>query len=99
MRKEEVDLSGVKVLQAQKHDLSCVLEEGGPILLLPLFHPVSVDAEGTAVDELADPADGVGISGQHVPSQRTHPLVTTVDADAGQHADYQHLKKAKHNNR
>lgn len=78
-----VDLSCVKVFQAQKHDLSCVLKEGSSILLLALFHPMSVDAESTAVDEFADTADGVGISGQHVPRQRTHPLVTAVDPDTG----------------
>lgn len=83
MTRNEVDLSCVKVFQAQKHDLSCVLKEGSSILLLPLFHPMSIDAESTAVDESADTADGVGISGQHVPSQRTHPLVTAVDPDTG----------------
>lgn len=81
--RNEVDLSCVKVFQAQKHDLSCVLKEGSSILLLPLFHPVSIDAESTAVDEFADTADGVGVSGQHVPSQRTHPSVTAVDPDTG----------------
>lgn len=79
--RNEVDLSCVKVFQAQEHDLSCVLKEGSSILLLPLFHPMSVDAKSTAVDEFPDTADGVGISGQHVPRQRTHPLVTAVDPD------------------
>lgn len=81
--RNEVDFSCVKVFQAQKHDLSCVLKEGSSILLLPLFHPVSIDAEGTAVDEFADTTDGVGISGKHVARQGTHPLVTAVDPDTG----------------
>lgn len=81
--RNEVDLSCIKVFQAQKHDLGCVLKEGSSILLLPLLHPVSVDAEGTAVDEFADPADGVGISGQHVPGQGPCPSVTAVDPDTG----------------
>lgn len=62
MVRNEVDCLCFKVLQAQQHDLSCVLEEGGPVLLLPFFHPVSVDTEGTAVDEFADATEGVGIS-------------------------------------
>lgn len=93
MERNEVDLSCVKVFQAEKHDLRCVLKESSSILLLPLFHPVSIDAEGTAVDQFADTADRVGISGQHVPGQRTHSAVTAVDPDTGEHADYQHLRK------
>lgn len=93
MLRNEVDLSCIKVFQSQKHDLSCVLEEGSSILLLPLFHPVSIDTEGTAVDEFADTADGVWISGQHIPRQRPHPSVTAVDPDAGEHADYQYLRQ------
>lgn len=82
-----------KVLQVQQHDLSCVLEEGGSVLLLPFFHPVPIDAEGTAIDELADATEGVRISGQHLPSQRTSPAVTAVYPDTGQHGDYQHLRR------
>lgn len=81
--RNEGDLSCVKVFQAQQHDLRCVLKEGSSILLLPLFHPVSIDAEGAAVDEFADATYGVGISGQYVPSQRPHPSVTAVDPDTG----------------
>lgn len=81
-----------KVLQAQQHDLSRVLKEGGSVLLLPFLHPVPVDAEGTAVDEFADAAKGVRISGQHLPGQRPSPAVTAVHPDAGQHADDQHLQ-------
>lgn len=87
-----VDLLRFKVLQAQQHDLSSVLEEGGSVLLLPFLHPVTVDAEGAAVDEFADSAEGVGISGQHLPSQRASFAVTAVHPDAGQHGDYQHLR-------
>lgn len=80
-----------KVLQAQQHDLSSVLEEGGPVLLLPFFHPVAVDAEGATVDEFADATERVRISGQHLPSQWTNPTVTAVYPDACQHRNYQHL--------
>lgn len=55
-----------KVLQIQQHDLSSVLKESRSILLLPFLHPVAIDAEGTAIDELADAAQGVRISGQHL---------------------------------
>ena len=92
MVRNEVDLLRFKVLQAQQHDLSSVLEECGSVLLLPFLHPVTVDAEGAAVDEFADSAEGVGISGQHLPSQRASPAVTAVHPDAGQHGDYQHLR-------
>ena len=56
-----------EVLQAQQHDLSRVLKEGGSVLLLPFLHPVPVDAEGAAVDEFADTAEGIGVSGQNLP--------------------------------
>lgn len=81
-----------EVLQVQQHDLCCVLKEGGAVLLLSFLHPVAVDAEGAAVDELADAAKGVGISGQHLPSQRASFTVTAVHPDARQHTDYQHSK-------
>lgn len=90
--RNQVDLSRIKVLQAQQHDLGRVLKEGGSILLLALLHPVSVDAEGTAVDQLADATNGVGVPGENLPSQRPHPAVTAVHPDARQHADYQHLR-------
>lgn len=93
MVRNEVDLLCFKVLQAQQHDLGGVLKEGGSVLLLPFLHPVPVDAEGTAVDELADAAERVRISGQHLPSQRPSPAVAAVHSDAGQHADNQHLRK------
>lgn len=92
MVRNEVDLLCFKVLQAQQHDLSCVLKEGGSVLLLAFLHPVPVDAEGAAVDEFADTSKGVGISGQHLPSQRPGPAVTAVHPDTGQNADYQHLR-------
>lgn len=81
-----------KVLQVQQHNLSCVLKEGSSVLLLPFLHPVPVDAEGAAVDEFADTAKGVGISGQHLTSQWTSPAVLAVYPDTGQHSDYQHLR-------
>lgn len=81
-----------KVLQAQQHDLSRVLKQSGSVLLLAFLHPVAVDAEGAAVDEFADAAEGVGISGQHLPGQRPSPAVAAVHPDAGQHADNQHLR-------
>lgn len=92
MVRNEVDFLCFKVLQAQQHDLGGVLKESGSVLLLPFLHPVPVDAEGAAVDEFADTAEGVRISGQHLPSQRTGPAVTAVHPDAGQHGDYQHPK-------
>lgn len=82
-----------KVLQAQQHDLSRVLEERGSVLLLPFFHPVAIDAEGAAVDEFADATERVRISGQHLPSQWTNPAVTAVYSDARQHSNYQHLRR------
>ena len=89
----EVDLLCFKVLQAQQHDLSCVLKESGSVLLLPFLHPVPVDAKGAAIDEFANTAKGVRISGQHLPSQRPSPAVTAVHPDTGQHSDYQHLRR------
>lgn len=82
-----------KVFQVQQHYLSCVLKEGGPVLLLPFLHPVAVDAEGTAVDQFADAAEGIRISGQHLARQWSHPSITAVYPDAGEHADYQHLRR------
>lgn len=49
---------------------------------------MAVDAEGTAVDELADAAEGVRISGQHLSGERPSPAVSAVDSDAGEHAHY-----------
>lgn len=88
--RNEVDLLCFKVLQVQQHDLSCVLKESGSVLLLAFLHPVPVDAEGAAVDEFADTSKGVGISGQHLPSQWPGPAVTAVHPDTGQHGDDQH---------
>lgn len=82
-----------KVLQPQEHDLRRVLKESCSVLLLPFLHPVAVDAEGAAVDKLADTADGVWISGQHLAGQWPHPTVTAVHSDAGEHAHYQHLER------
>lgn len=93
MVRNEVDLLCFKVLQAQQHDLSCVLKEGSSVLLLPFLHPVPVDTEGAAIDEFADTAKGVRISGQHLPSQRPSPAVTAVHPDTGQHTDDQHLTR------
>lgn len=93
--KNEVNFSGFKVLQVEQHDLSCVLKEGSSVLLLPFLHPVPVDAEGTAIDEFADTAKGVGISGKHLSSQWPGPPVTAVHPDTGQHSDYQHLRRGQ----
>lgn len=84
-----------KVLQPQQHDLRRVLKERRSVLLLALLHPVAVDAEGAAVDELADAADGVRVSGQHLAGQRPHTPVTAVHSDAGEHAHYQHLEDTR----
>lgn len=81
-----------KVLQVQQHYLSCVLKEGGPVLLLSFLHPMAVDAEGTAVDQFADAAKGIWVSGQHLACQWSHPSITAIYPDAGEHADYQHLR-------
>lgn len=70
-----------KLLQAQQHDLSCVLEESGSVLLLPLFHPVAVDTKGAAINEFADSSDGVRVSGQHLPSQWSDSTVTAIHSD------------------
>lgn len=88
----EVDRLCFKVLQAQQHDLRCVLKEGGSVLLLPFLHPVAVDTEGAAIDEFADAAKGVRIPGEHLPSQWASFAVTAVHPDTSQHADYQHPK-------
>ena len=42
-------------------NLRTVLKHGGPVLAVVLLHPVAVDAEGGAVDELAQRADSVGV--------------------------------------
>lgn len=78
----------LELLQTQQHDLGRVLEERRSVLLLALLHPVAVDAEGAAVDELADAAEGVRISGQHLSGERPSPAVAAVDSDAGEHAHY-----------
>lgn len=39
--------------QRQQHGFGRVLEQRGPVLLLPLLHPVPVDAEGVGVNEAA----------------------------------------------
>lgn len=85
----------LKVLQAQQHDLSCVLEQSCPVLLLSLLHPVAVDTEGAAVYEFANAAQGVRVSGQHLPGERPGPAVPAVHPDTGQHAHYQHLYKSR----
>ncbi len=90
--RNEVNFSCFEVLQVQQHDLSRVLKEGSSVLLLPFLHPVAIDAEGAAVDEFADTAEGVGVSGQNLPSQRPGPAVAAVHPDTGQHSDYQHLR-------
>lgn len=84
-----------KVFQVQQHYLSCVLKEGGPVLLLPFLYPVAVDAEGTAIYQFADAAEGIRVSGQHLTCQRSHPPITAVYPDAGEHANYQHLRSEK----
>jgi len=56
---------------------------------------VAVDAEGTAVDELADAADGVRVPGEDLARQGAEPAVAAVHADAGQHAQDQHLRRRR----
>lgn len=85
--------SGIEVLEAQEDDLGGVLEEGGAVLLLPLLHPVPVDPERAAVDELAHAAERVWVPGQDVPGERAEPAVTAVHPDAGQHGDNQHPER------
>ena len=75
--------SSFKFLQAQERDLGCVLEEGGPVLLLPFLDPVSVNTESAAIDEFADAAVGVWIPGQDVTGQRARPAVTAIHPNAG----------------
>lgn len=79
------------VLQAQQHDLGRVLKQSRPVLLLALLHPVAVDAEGAAVDELADAAERVRVPCQHLPGEGPGPAVPAVHPDASQHAHDQHL--------
>lgn len=93
MVRNEVDSLCFNVLQVQQHDLGCVLKEGGPVLLLPFLHPVAVNAKGATVDKLTDAAEGIRVSGQHLPCQRAHPSIAAVYADAGENADYQHLSR------
>lgn len=95
--KNEVDPLCFKILQAQQHDFSCVLKEGGSVLLLPFLNPVAVDTERAAVNEFADAADRVWIPGQYLPSQWANSAITAVDSDTGQHADDQHLRRKDRN--
>lgn len=83
--------SSVKVLKPQQDDLGGVLEERCAVLLLALLHPVAVDAEGTAIDELAHAPQRVWVPGQEVARYRPAAEVAEVDADAGQSSQDQNL--------
>lgn len=85
----------LKVLQAQQDDLGRVLEQSGPVLLLALLHPVAVDPEGAAVDELPHAAERVWVSGQNLPGQRSGPAIPAVHPDAGQNAHDQNLDETR----
>lgn len=53
-----------RLLSTEIVDVKCmelgarsILEEGGPVLALALLHPVAVDTEGTAIDNLKKQGD------------------------------------------
>lgn len=80
-----------KVFEAEQDNLGGVLEQRGAVLLLAFLHPVAVDAEGAAVDELAHAPQRVRVPGQQVTRHRPAAHVAEADADAGQGGQDQNL--------
>lgn len=84
-------LSIFKVFKPDQDDLGGVLEQCGAVLLLAFLHPVAVDAEGAAIDELSHATQRVGVPGQQVTRHRPATHVAEADADAGQRSQNQNL--------
>lgn len=75
----------VLLSQGEEHSLGCVLEEGSPVLLLSLLHPVAIDSESIGIDESAQRPEGVGVTDDDLPGHRLHPAVLVVDPHRSQH--------------
>ena len=87
--------SEILLTQGEEHGLGRVLEEGRPVLLLPLLHPVTIDPESVGVDESPQWPEGVGVSNDDLPGHGLHPAVLVVDAHGSQHRQADHLRGAR----
>lgn len=71
--------SVVFLSQGEEHSLGCVLEEGSPVLLLSLLHPVAIDSESIGIDEAAQRPEGIGVTDDDLPGHGLHPAVLVID--------------------
>lgn len=92
-----VDRGGVLLWgNRQQNGFGSVLEQGCSVLSLALLHPVSIDLEGTGVDELADGLDCVRVALYHIFGHRLGAAVVAIDSHGGQHSHAYDLKKQGH---